>query len=217
MRYPWWLSGSVLIGPKLLGCFESELHATIEGVIRGGYRSIINVGSAEGYYAVGLAMRMPRATVYAYEGDAMLGRLCRAFAELNGVADRVVIRGYCDPDELRQVSLDEAFLLCDVEGYESTLLDADAVPGLRKCDFLVETHDGVNAEITPALLSRFASSHTVRSIKTESRESAINSSALDAMSQDRRALATSEFRKNSRGWLHFESLASSRGTSVQRT
>src|SRR2546422_411691 len=37
MQYPWWLCGSVLPGPKLLGCYERELHATFERVIERKY------------------------------------------------------------------------------------------------------------------------------------------------------------------------------------
>lgn len=41
--------------PKLLGTYESELSPTIERIVSGGYRSVVDIGAAEGYYAVGLA------------------------------------------------------------------------------------------------------------------------------------------------------------------
>ena len=43
--------------PKLLGIYERELHGAIEAAIRAQPGLIVNVGAADGYYAVGLARR----------------------------------------------------------------------------------------------------------------------------------------------------------------
>src|SRR4051794_40351820 len=43
--------------PKLLGCYERELHGLVEAAVADGYDDIVNIGCAEGYYAVGLARR----------------------------------------------------------------------------------------------------------------------------------------------------------------
>src|SRR4051794_23892795 len=40
---------------KLLGAYEEELHRVLERWIASGAGTVIDVGSAEGYYAVGLA------------------------------------------------------------------------------------------------------------------------------------------------------------------
>src|SRR4051795_10844916 len=40
--------------PKLLGIYERELHGAIEAAIRAQPDVIVNVGAADGYYAVGL-------------------------------------------------------------------------------------------------------------------------------------------------------------------
>src|SRR3954471_17960548 len=42
------------LAPKLLGIYERELHGAIEAAIRAAPETIVNVGSADGYYAVGL-------------------------------------------------------------------------------------------------------------------------------------------------------------------
>src|SRR6187455_778364 len=52
---------------KLLGIYERELHAIVEDLVARAYDTVINVGSAEGYYAVGFARRCPAASVIAYE------------------------------------------------------------------------------------------------------------------------------------------------------
>lgn len=46
--------GSALI-PKLLGCYEAELQGVLAQILATPYQDILDIGSAEGYYAVGLA------------------------------------------------------------------------------------------------------------------------------------------------------------------
>ena len=49
--------------PKLLGCYEAELHGIFDGVALNGYDTILNIGCAEGYYVAGLARILPQARV----------------------------------------------------------------------------------------------------------------------------------------------------------
>ena len=50
---------------KLLGCYEQPLHPFIERAIQTAYQVVVNIGCAEGYYAVGMARRMPTTHVEA--------------------------------------------------------------------------------------------------------------------------------------------------------
>ena len=43
------------LAPKLLGCYEAELHPAIAKAISRKPKNIVNIGCAEGYYAVGMA------------------------------------------------------------------------------------------------------------------------------------------------------------------
>jgi hypothetical protein len=53
------------IVPKWIGTYESQLQPIIESIIGSGdYRTVIDIGAAEGYYAVGLAWRLPHASVF---------------------------------------------------------------------------------------------------------------------------------------------------------
>src|SRR5258708_4505437 len=94
MRYVDNSVGSAYL-PKLLGTYERELAEVIEEACRLRPELIIDLGAAEGYYAVGLALRNPQARVVAFEqqdiGRAALWRM----AQLNGVADRIEIHGRC--------------------------------------------------------------------------------------------------------------------------
>lgn len=90
LRYVPESAGSALI-PKLLGCYEQELRLVLEALIRGKPRHIVNIGCAEGYYAVGLAWRLPKAEVGAYNSDSRAREFCARLARLNGVEARVRI------------------------------------------------------------------------------------------------------------------------------
>jgi trans-aconitate methyltransferase len=51
----------------LLGCYEQPLQPFIEQAIEAQYSTILNIGCAEGYYAVGMARRMPQTRVMAWQ------------------------------------------------------------------------------------------------------------------------------------------------------
>src|SRR6478752_2830493 len=55
--------------PRLLGSYESELHPHLQAFAEEGLDCVIDVGCAEGYYAVGLARMMPDVAVHAYDID----------------------------------------------------------------------------------------------------------------------------------------------------
>jgi methylase of polypeptide subunit release factors len=109
--------------PKLLGAYEAELHDVLSLVLATPYATILDVGCAEGYYAVGLALRHPDATVYAFDTDRFSRQLCHGMAEANGVEDRMRIEGECTHERLSALDQGRVFLLSDCEGYEKILLD----------------------------------------------------------------------------------------------
>jgi hypothetical protein len=174
MRYIDQAIGSAYL-PKLLGTYERELANVIELVCASRPRLIVDVGSAEGYYAVGLAKRNPQARVVAFEREATGREALRTMAQLNRVQDQIQVLGNCEPTELQAAlcagndgylgaSPQRPFLLCDVEGDEGRLLDPAAVPGLRRASILVETHEFVFPGITNRLRRRFAATHSVNCI-----------------------------------------------------
>ena len=156
---------------KVVGAYEAELHPVLEEVCQGPYRTIVNIGAAEGFYAIGLARRLPKAMVYAFEARpaalAELGDL----AKLNGVADRVLVRGWCTPQALAQCPLEPGtFVIADCESCEYDVLLPAAVPGLKCCDLLVELHR--RREIRPRehFDALFGTTHQVEFIDMQRRD-----------------------------------------------
>ena len=128
---------------KIIGCYEMEMHPWIERIaVSRKYTSVINVGAAEGTVIVGLGRLFPDARLYAFESSTECSRTVEALAQLNGVADRLTMGKWCDPEALRAIDPGEAPLVfCDVEGYEEVLMDKKAVPWLERADILLEVHE----------------------------------------------------------------------------
>jgi len=162
MAYAEGSAGSELV-PKLLGTYEEELHSSIEDSISAGYEVVLNVGCGEGYYAVGMARRMPEVHVIAYDIDPEARRLCGEMARLNSVADRVAVAGECTWSDLRDQLADRrALIIMDCEGCEATLLDPVKLADLREAAVIVELHEFAVPGVGRTVPDRFASSHSVQ-------------------------------------------------------
>lgn len=190
------------LAAKLLGCYEQELHLEIETFVQRGYDKVIVVGCAEGYYAVGLGHRMRKAQVIAFEASPDGQRICRENAELNGIAERLSVRGNCTVSTLNDAltSGESVFLLMDCEGAERQLLDPQAIPRLTACDFIVECHDFMDVGITETLMGRFRDTHSISKLSEGPRD-ANSHRLLAGLRGIDRELAVCECRPQRMNWL----------------
>jgi hypothetical protein len=160
---------AVLLPAKHIGAYEAELHDAIERIVRNGYRTIVDVGCAEGYYAIGLAVRIPAARMYAFDTDPNGQNWCRQMAAANGAADRVEVGAACDHARLNALPLEGGLIFSDCEGYELELLDPQRVPALARCDLLVELHDEQIPGSGDELIARFRPTHEITVIHQQAR------------------------------------------------
>jgi hypothetical protein len=205
LRYPSAESLCSALVPKLLGSYERELQPTFETLCRTPYPLVIDIGSAEGYYAVGLARRIPGASVNAFDIDANARDLCNQMAKANGVENRVHVLGNCAPDDLRMlVNGRRALVVCDCEGFELELFTPHVVSALTAADLLVETHDFVGTDITGILVDRFRATHEVSvltSVDDDSKAREYHYPELDGLEQHARKFALAERRPGLMKWL----------------
>ena len=157
--------------PKLLGTYERELNPYIEQACALNFPLIVDLGAAEGYYAVGMAFRNPQARVIAFEMQATERSALAEAARLNAVTDRLEIRGKCEPEDLECVLADipRPFIICDAEGYEAMLIDPSAVPSLRRASILVELHEFIEKGISKKIRERFVTTHKITHIWQQER------------------------------------------------
>lgn len=206
MKYIETSTGSAYL-PKLLGMYERELNPCVEALCARRLALVVDVGAAEGYYAVGLARRLPATRVTAFEMEANGQRQLAAMARLNEVADQVEVRGRCEPADLQEalrVADGDAAVVCDVEGYERELLDPAAVPALRQAAILVELHDFIVPGVTELLVERFGVTHDIQHIwQQERRRDEFPWTTVGTRLLPRRYLdwAVSEWRPVRMAWL----------------
>jgi len=160
-----WADGNA--GCKMLGTYEHELHEVIERAIERRPVGVINIGCAEGYYAIGLARRLD-VNVYAYDIDEKSLRCAERYAELNNVRDRVLTMHGLKPGDPFPYFSDRSLWIVDCEGDELKLLQP--TPELEHADIIVECHDFMlkpesSATITEVLTGRFAGTHSIERIK----------------------------------------------------
>ena len=167
LRYVRALSAGSTLLPKILGCYERELHPVIQRILGNDYSDIVDIGCAEGYYAVGFAMRMPRAIVHAFDTSPRARRLCLQLAERNDVVARMRLGERCDEAALLKLELGpRALLLSDCEGYEAELFTPRVAAHLARHDVLIEVHEQRDPELCQKLRSRFAATHEITIVES---------------------------------------------------
>jgi hypothetical protein len=190
------------LATRLLGCYEAELHPAIEKAIARRPVTVVNVGCGDGYYAAGLALRLPGAHVFAFDIDEASQEVSRQAAALCGVGQRVTVGGECTPEALRALAArrGHALLMLDCEGAERDLLSPPTAAALGSADVIVECHDFVDRSISPTLCARFAATHAVERIREAGRDPSAYP-ILHGLSTLDRWIAVCEFRPETiPGW-----------------
>ncbi len=185
---------------RLMGSYEASLAPVIETAVARRYRQIIDVGCAEGYYAVGMALRLPRARVWARDASTAAQDLCREHARRNGVADRVEVGGLMGPQEFDWCKRKRTLVICDIEGAEEVLLDPVAAPGLLVADILVECHDLMRPGLSDRIAARFAPTHAIARIGRSLTPAALPD-WMESLSDMDRLIALWEWRGGPTPWL----------------
>jgi precorrin-6B methylase 2 len=79
-----------------------ELYDVIRSIQRDGFDTLIDMGAAERYYAVGLAATTPVRRVVAFEAEERGRSLLKEMAVRNSVSTRIEIRGRCEAADLNK-------------------------------------------------------------------------------------------------------------------
>jgi hypothetical protein len=146
--------------PKLLGTYEKEIAGFVEDAIAKHPTCVLNVGASDGYYAVGLAKRLPEAKIFVAEADPKSVRATIHNAKCNGVSDRVVSVGIVHSGSLDKYLSPGGLVVMDCEGGEFGLLDPKCDPILNSTNIIVEVHGGAGS--FESLANRFAATHHVK-------------------------------------------------------
>jgi hypothetical protein len=189
-----------LLSPKVIGSYENQIHQWIYDAIAHGYDRILDIGCAEGYYAVGFALKSRNSTVYAYDIDETSRGNTAALACLNGITERVRVRGLCTFDEFDREVSNRTLIFCDIEGSEFDLLRPDLTSALSRADLIVETHEDQRPGVTETLVRRFLPSHRIE-IVYHCAKYAAEFPVLKAVPAREHALLLEEGRSPRQSWM----------------
>ena len=148
--------------PRLLGSYERETYPCIEEIIAAAPDTVAVAGAGEGYFAVGLARRLPKSRIVAFEISKWARYLIASHARRNRVT--VETEGFCSAEALSKVldASSRPAVICDIEGGEREVLEPKSVPALRRASILVELHPMYVEGIEKTIVDRFATTHDIR-------------------------------------------------------
>lgn len=200
MRYPQFSVSSRNLIPKIVASYEDELHDWIEEAIKKEYPTIVNVGSADGYYSVGLAMRNPTSQVIAFDTDPWARKATAALALENNVSN-IEVRSMCRTNWIQSSLPSGSLMLIDCEGFEIELLDVERAPRVLNSDVIVELHEHVVRGVGAKIRDRFSATHDVQMIQSRTKNPD-DYPELESVANTMRARSISEGRNVTQWWSY---------------
>lgn len=194
------------ITPKWIGSYEVELVDIINEIIRVRYEKILDIGAAEGYYAVGFSRSCPNSKVQSYDVDPIARNRQKQLALLNSIKN-LEINKYCSHERLNQELNKRSLVFCDIEGFEYELLDPEIVSKLRDVDVMVEVHSFghfTSEQVKKELIYRFSGSHNITTVQSEDRVGSEWKERIKELSVIEESIvqkALNEHRSNGQQWL----------------
>jgi hypothetical protein len=192
----------------LLGLYEKEVLEDLRQSA-GKHRIFVDLGAADGYYGVGVLVSNMFQTSYCFEISADGQKAIISNAELNGVSDRIVVKGIATKDFYKNFTPDElcsCIILVDIEGAEFDLFDEDTFRAFAKATIIIEIHDFLvtnGNEQLQRLKEIGCRTHQLREIITGCRDLSKFTEVREFSDYDR-WLICSERRRQPQTWLRFD-------------
>jgi hypothetical protein len=154
----WWSAADR--GSMILGMYEQEVLKVLDDNHHG--RDIlVDVGAADGYYAIGCLKAGWVRHAYCFELSEHGRAAIRRNAELNQCAANITILGEARPGFMAElehkfnINPKQVFMIMDIEGGEADLLTASALQSLSRSVSVVELHEN---QLAPSFITQFESS-----------------------------------------------------------
>jgi len=152
--------------PKIFGTYEKEISHFFNVEFLNKFKSIIDIGCAEGYYFSGIAYLHSQessstfSSLIGYDINQDALNEAKRLLDLNKIKDyELKTSGYeVDLNNIKTPAL----LICDIEGGERDIIDIKRINALSDIHILVEIHDEPNnSDTLNLLLARFSDTHEI--------------------------------------------------------
>lgn len=144
-RKTWW--GKSDLGAQCLGLYEKEILNEIGRQEKGKYQTFIDIGAADGYYAVGMLLAGVVDNVISFEKSEEGRAAINENWDNNGKPGAITLYGEANHASLKIVPshvFDNALVLIDIEGYEFELLTKEVIKQLRFSEVIIEIHNWID-------------------------------------------------------------------------
>ncbi len=201
----WWSQKNMTA--QILGTYESHIMEELEKR-RQKYRSFIDIGAADGYYAVGCIYSGFSERCFAFEISPKGRKTIYENAKINGCEEKVTILAEANYDDITDIvgNNSESLVLIDIEGSEFDFLSDKLLQVLKKSTIICELHPFLvnnGEEKLSCLLGRCHKYFDVTFLKRKAFEIPLTDD-LDHLPDDIRLLAFSEGRRTSMQWILLE-------------
>ena len=192
----------------ILGVYEKHVLKKIIEFSKKGNYPFIDIGAADGYFAIGMAFSETFKKIYAFEIDEEGRRSLNRNIENNLCKDKVVVDIEANFETLKDIvdKNKSAVILIDIEGSEFDLLDDNLLQLLSNCYIVCELHPTLSAngfEKQNMLINNAKAFFDVSIIQRES-YSPNKFSELNEFTDEERLIAFGEGRENNMNWLILE-------------
>lgn len=151
---------------KLLGIYEQEIQAPVAEafarVVEGPRSTFVDIGVADGYYAVGAARAGHGVRVVGYDLAASARTATQELAHANGVC--IELRAAASAEELTELGAHTGAVLCDIEGAEADVVTPEVGRALAHALLIVEVHVGFRPDADTRVRAALADTHTLERI-----------------------------------------------------
>jgi hypothetical protein len=193
-----WSSGDIIA--KLLGVYEVEIHPAITAAIYDNPQCVVNIGSADGYYSIGLKQALPQSRVIAVDIDPRARDDISKTSILNN--ENVEFRQQFDfaKDSKELYEYDKILFIIDCEGCELALTNYPKEL-LSRTSFIIELHELFIRGLTAQIMEFLKLTHDLNIIEEIGRNPH-DFVELDALGTFDKYLMTCEFRGGNMEWLY---------------
>ncbi len=201
-------------GVMMLGLYEQEVLTALVGA-PAHFRVFVDVGAADGYYAVGMLHNGRVDRSVAFEAIPAAREAIKLLAAENGVADKITVLGtatdrFADDLAAQNIRSSETLFLFDIEGAEFKVLTEEVFAFLKNSLIVVELHPNIYPDPqreVEGLIQRSSRTHTVKNWFPGARNP-WTIRELDRFPEIDRWILCSEGRLERQQWLQFDPLDS---------
>ena len=192
----------------ILGVYEEHILDQLVKFSNLNNKIFIDIGAADGYFAIGSAYSGLFKKIYAFEIQKNGREVLHENAKANNCDKNIIIKSEANFNSLKEIINTEkdAVILIDIEGDEFNLLNYETLKLLSNSNIIIELHpslvtDGYKKE--KDLINYAKSLFNVSLIKRENYNPNLYEE-LDSFSDEERLIAFSEGRENNMNWLILE-------------